>query len=190
MIKRRGVSVALVAVTSVLNMPLVAGRPMVPFVAHEQLERRLAPLVRQSRRSHDVVVVIVHGGVEYEREPLATQVRTARALIDAGATLVIGHHPHVLQRVERYRAGLVAYSLGNFLFDNDEEAQRETGVLRVRASREGVTSAKFVLVWIDDRPVPHPVRARGERAHQINRSMISLAVGRRPRERDEALVWE
>lgn len=189
-LERRGVSVAFIAIASVLNSPLVAGRPMVPFVAVEDIERRVAPVVRATRREADVVVVIAHWGVEYEREPLSSQVRAARALIDAGATLVIGHHPHVLQRIERYRAGLVAFSLGNFLFDNDEAQQRETGVLRVSVGRAGVARAEFTPVWIEDRPMLRPVPARGDRAHRINWSLISLSVGPSPRERDGVLYWE
>jgi poly-gamma-glutamate capsule biosynthesis protein CapA/YwtB (metallophosphatase superfamily) len=132
---RAGLRVGFVAFTSVLNKPLVAGRPMVPFVEIDAIERRVAAVVREASRGHDLVVALAHWGEEYADAPSLAQVRAARALVDAGASLVVGHHPHVLQRIERYRGAVIAYSLGNFLFDNPALSQRETGVLRVRARR-------------------------------------------------------
>ena len=74
----------------------------------------------------DFVVVTLHMGTEYTHQVTARQQELARAAIDAGADLVVGHHPHVLQPVEAYRApngreGLILYSLGNFVFDLDAE---------------------------------------------------------------------
>jgi poly-gamma-glutamate synthesis protein (capsule biosynthesis protein) len=64
-----------------------------------------------------VVVISVHWGLENVLYPSPDQIRLARELIDAGATLVLGHHPHVIQGVERWKGGLIAYSLGSFQFD-------------------------------------------------------------------------
>jgi poly-gamma-glutamate capsule biosynthesis protein CapA/YwtB (metallophosphatase superfamily) len=68
----------------------------------------------------DLVVVMVHFGWEYNYEPDQAQIDLARAAIDAGAKLVLGHHPHVTQPVEEYHGGFIAYSLGNFIFDISE----------------------------------------------------------------------
>lgn len=68
------------------------------------------------RAAVDLVVIVLHSDVEFVRYPSPFRRRFSRALIDAGADLVIQHHPHVLQGVERYRDGLIAYSLGNFVF--------------------------------------------------------------------------
>lgn len=65
------------------------------------------------------VIVSLHAGPEYTDSPTDQQRSLARATIDAGATLVLGHHPHVLQGWERYNRGLIVYSLGNFIFDLD-----------------------------------------------------------------------
>lgn len=64
----------------------------------------------------DIVVVSFHWGREGTSELRPYQPLLARAAIDAGADLVIGHHPHVLQEIERYRDGVILYSLGNFTF--------------------------------------------------------------------------
>jgi poly-gamma-glutamate capsule biosynthesis protein CapA/YwtB (metallophosphatase superfamily) len=72
--------------------------------------------IRQAKLIADYVVVSFHWGAELATFPKSYQVDAGRRAIDAGADLVIGHHPHVLQGVERYRRGLILYSLGNFAF--------------------------------------------------------------------------
>ena len=69
----------------------------------------------------DTVVVIAHGGIENSPLPPLSRQRQARDIIGAGADLVIGHHPHVPQGWERFKNGFICYSLGNFLFDRDNE---------------------------------------------------------------------
>jgi len=75
--------------------------------------------VHAARGLADFVVVTLHAGTEYSRQPAELQRAFARAAIDAGASAVIGHHPHVLQPWERYGDGVILYSLGNFVFDLD-----------------------------------------------------------------------
>ncbi len=75
----------------------------------------------------DVVIVSMHSGIEYRPKPTATQIAFAHAAIDAGAKLVIGHHPHVIEPEESYRGGLIFYSLGNFIFDQYQREQTQHG---------------------------------------------------------------
>ena len=70
--------------------------------------------VVELRKQVDCVVVSLHWGYEYVEYPSPRQQAFARKLVRAGAQMVIGHHPHVVQGVERYQGGLIAYSLGNF----------------------------------------------------------------------------
>jgi len=77
----------------------------------------ISEVARQAQTDR-VVIVSLHWGREYQSFPSPDQRTLAHALIDAGATLVVGHHPHVMQPVESYSHGLIAYSLGNFLFDS------------------------------------------------------------------------
>ncbi len=77
----------------------------------------------------DIVAVLLHWGNEYETTHTKAQGALARTLIDSGATLVIGHHPHVVQGVERYKGGLIAYSLGNFVFDQNFSEDTRRGLL-------------------------------------------------------------
>jgi hypothetical protein len=105
---------------------------IVPYLGDPaKLRAAIIPLVEGARRDHDLVFVVVHWGYEYQDVPARWQIDTARAFVDAGADAVIGHHPHVLQAIERYKDGVIAYSLGNFVFPNGKERIRETGVLRL-----------------------------------------------------------
>lgn len=79
----------------------------------------MAGEIRELRKRVDVVVVSMHAGFEYQNKPNSQQMTVARAAIDAGATVVVGHHPHVTQPVERYKGGVIFYSLGNLVFDQD-----------------------------------------------------------------------
>lgn len=79
------------------------------------------------RKRADVVIVSMHNGVEYMPKPNKAQIDFAHAAIDAGATLVIGHHPHVVQRQETYKGGLIFYSLGNLVFDQYQREATQHG---------------------------------------------------------------
>jgi poly-gamma-glutamate synthesis protein (capsule biosynthesis protein) len=90
---------------------------------------RMREDIERARNLASTVVVSLHWGEEYETESSMEQKQLARSLIDMGATLVIGHHPHVLQEVERYGAGVIAYSLGNFVFDQNFSPDTRRGLL-------------------------------------------------------------
>lgn len=78
---------------------------------------RAVEAVRQARETADLVVYQCHAGTEYNPVPAPRVCEGFHRLVDAGASLVIGHHPHVPAGIEEYHGGLIAYSLGNFLFD-------------------------------------------------------------------------
>ncbi len=100
--------------------------------------------VDAAHASADLVVVMLHFGEEYAPNPNANQRELAYAAIDAGATLVIGTHPHVLQEVEEYGGGLIAYSLGNFVFDGFEGDANTTALLEVTLTADGVADWELI----------------------------------------------
>jgi len=111
--------------------------------------------VRAEAKAGRTVVLQYHGSAEYSREPTAISERRMRAAIDAGAALVIGHHPHVLQGFELYHGKLIAHSLGNFLFDQTFPETQATMLLKVWM--DGDRFARAEIVPIDERdyrPVP------------------------------------
>lgn len=78
---------------------------------------KIAELVKEADGKADIVIISFHYGTEYQKEANSYQKMISKAAVDAGADLVIGHHPHVVQPVEKYKNGYIAYSLGNFVFD-------------------------------------------------------------------------
>lgn len=95
------------------------GRAGTAIIREDTLAADIAAL--RASGGADIIAVSFHWGEEIAPEPNAYQRRFARMAIDAGADLVIGHHPHVLQGVERYKDGLILYSLGNTVFDMRED---------------------------------------------------------------------
>lgn len=114
-VEAAGYRVAFVAVTDIWNQE-IHPHPGKQFVADAELEPLVAA-VKKARGMADVdfVVVSYHGGYEYVDQPHEQTRELLRAAVDAGADAVIGHHPHVLQRVAFYRGKPILYSLGNFL---------------------------------------------------------------------------
>src|SRR5262249_39634756 len=84
-------------------------------------------LISSLRQTVDVVIVSIHDGVEYVDYPTRDMMSLCRAAAGAGAALVLGHHPHVVQGLEAYGSSLIVYSLGNFISDFvDEDVRRES----------------------------------------------------------------
>jgi poly-gamma-glutamate synthesis protein (capsule biosynthesis protein) len=101
--------------------------------------------IRDARRHSDLVCASIHWGEEFLPIPNPREKEIARAMIEAGATLVVGHHPHVLREVETYRHGVIAYSLGNFIGDMVwNPLTRETGCLIVEARDSRIVSKAFL----------------------------------------------
>jgi poly-gamma-glutamate synthesis protein (capsule biosynthesis protein) len=104
---------------------------------------RVARDVAAAKANADVVVVMLHSGYELTMNANFVQRQIAHAAVDAGASLVIGAHPHVLQGTERYKGAFIAYSLGNFVFDGRDEY---SAILRATIDRDGVKDVEFVPV--------------------------------------------
>ena len=73
--------------------------------------------IKKAKERVDVLVVSLHAGEEYKKNPTPFQISFARSCINNGADLVVGHHPHVVQGIEKYNNAWIVYSLGNFVFD-------------------------------------------------------------------------
>jgi len=119
-----------------------------PGVAWLDADRVLAD-IRFARHLADLVVVSVHWGVEYAPRPLSRQVELAHEMIDAGADLVVGGHPHVVQPLEEYHGRWIAYSLGNFVFDQQWPVTHHGLMLKVTTSGRRITRVTPVPITID-----------------------------------------
>ncbi|MEP7289260.1 MAG: CapA family protein [Chloroflexota bacterium] len=109
--------------------------------------------IQAARSLGDILIVQFHWGNEYARCPKDWQITMGRAAITAGASLVVGHHPHVAQPFERYGNGFIAYSLGNFLFDQP----RHPGIaLWIRLDKSGVVDVHGLTLTPGTQPVWNP----------------------------------
>ncbi len=125
-------------------------------------EEALRRGIRGAGEQADVVVLLLHAGLEYAAEATPEQRRLARAAVEAGADLVIGHHTHTTLETERHLDGWIAYGLGNFVFDIDiVDTARNGAILRVVLGREGVTRLDWIPTRIVDDVQPRPLAAPG-----------------------------
>jgi poly-gamma-glutamate synthesis protein (capsule biosynthesis protein) len=139
--------------------------------------------IAAARRAATYVVVSLHWGYQYDRYPDPGQIATAHKIIDLGALIVYGHHPHVLQGMERYKNGLILYSLGNFFFPDfvrtdgvkfqfPRESRRTVAVL-CNVGASGVQSFSTIPFTVDRDNQMHVLQGRA--AVRATRSMVSLS---------------
>lgn len=152
-----------------LRVSVVGGAdvPTVPYGPTEVAERAaLLAAVARERTKTDVLIVLVHWGVELLPSPDPRVVSFGRDLVRRGADLVAGSGPHVVWP-DRWvsagsRNGYVAYSLGNFVFDAPAGPTRQGTILRARLTRQGVTQVDLLPVrLVRGAPVPVIEQRRG-----------------------------
>lgn len=148
-------------------------------------KRQLLKQVKGLAKDCDLLIVILHADLEFVDHPAQYRRELSQSLIDAGAHLVIEHHPHVLQGSERYRHGFIAYSLGNFLFKigNYQRQCTETknsAILSVTVERSADRCAVSNIEWVpvvldnDGRPRLAEGKEGDDIRARINRLSIEL----------------
>ena len=146
-LRRLGLRVAFVGFSTILPFEFRAlgADPGTAWAFPDRVRRAVA----RARRRADVVIATFHWGNEREPQESPAQRALAGVALDAGATAVIGAHPHVLQPIERLAdKRLVAYSLGNFVFSAASAGTSSTGILQVGLGRLGVISARLIPAGI------------------------------------------
>lgn len=143
----KGIRFAFFSCTAIMN---IEDRIWTRYVA-EADSAKLFPVVRSFRHEVDMIILGYHGGAEYASEPGRETREFARAAVDAGVDLFLGHHPHVPQRIEQRGTGLIVYSLGNFVFRQpfDLWTQRSFALEIAIDMEEGGAA----LRWYHPRPV-------------------------------------
>ncbi|HVM40150.1 MAG TPA: CapA family protein, partial [Acidimicrobiia bacterium] len=152
------VSVAFVSASGVVPAGFAAA-DSTPGIASAYEQQRLLDAVTAAAEAHDVVVALLHWGVERAPCPTVSQVALGDALVGAGAHVVVGSHPHVLQPVVERGGGVIAYSLGNFAWHSRSGPQGETGVLEVRFVGDRVDGFSFHPHMLDASGAPVPANA-------------------------------
>jgi hypothetical protein len=169
-IERNGVSIGFAGYT--IGKLAIAREVSVNRLVEEDVFRDIAAL--KGRCDH--IAVSLHWGTEMAYYPSPEQIDLAHRLVDAGATLILGHHPHTMQAIERYHGGLIAYSLAMFQFEPrwPHNLSREAIMLSVDLEGNGVVGAhETVPLIIDDSFIPRP--AEGPTAEEILRFLIQIS---------------
>ncbi len=148
-IEKNGTTFAFFAYTYAPDVYGAGTSPTLPGIAGMD-SARMAQDVATAKNAGNVVVVSMHAGDEYAPLPNDKQTVFAHTAIDAGASLVIGHHPHVVQPMERYKDGVIVYSLGNFIFDQITRETQEGALARIVFEKGRVTDISFTPVLIED----------------------------------------
>ncbi len=131
--------------------------------------------VRAAREQCDLLALSIHWGNEYQKVPTQRQRDVAHAAIDAGADLIIGHHPHTLQGVGSYRGAPILYSCGNFVFDQREGERMESAIFRLRWTEGEGWEIRMVPVWIP-RSRCGPIYPESARAAKIINRLATLSA--------------
>jgi len=143
--------------------------------------KKILSAVKAADEKADFVIVSFHWGEEYTGTANRDQRDLAHQVVDAGADLVLGHHPHVLQGVEVYRDRLIAYSLGDFVWDHYRPITGEAVILRSRIPRAGPSSFEAVPIYLDEvTGVPAPVTGEHAAAILDRLAMYSTDLGLQP----------
>ncbi|HWP81167.1 MAG TPA: CapA family protein [Bacteroidota bacterium] len=166
-IESNGVRVGFVAYTEFVNMKLGWQGRIAVFE-----EPRVQREIERLRATVDVVVASYHGGNEYVDTPHRRTLRNLRLLAEAGADVVIGHHPHVPQGIERHKGTLIAYSLGNFVFYQPQRHWTQRGFALNVKFRKSLGTTRPVdarIVPLMAGKQPSPMILESERASLLER---------------------
>jgi len=143
----KGTRITFLAYTDLLSKQLNA-TAAVPGVAIYDRDQMIVDITAAKAKS-DIVIVSFHGGTEYETHHSVTQEQIYTTAIDAGADLVVGHHPHVIQEVLKHKNGWIAYSLGNFIFDQSFSAETMEGIaLKVIVNEKKISKVESIPIGI------------------------------------------
>lgn len=143
-----GVKIATVSVSDIIPKNFSAKDDKAGILSTNNM--RYYQAVREASEVADLVIVNIHWGVEYALNETEQQRQLARNLINFGADIIIGSHPHVLQPVEKYKDGIIFYSMGNFVFDQGWSRTKDSMIVNYFLDEEGNCSFEIVPLRIKD----------------------------------------
>ena len=137
-------------------------------------ETRILDDLEAARPHTDLRILSLHWGEEFIDRPSGDQVRMGRRFVEAGAQIVLGHHPHIPQGIEEHRGGVIAYSLGNFVFDLWPERLRRSMILRLRCDDPARITHEVRIATINARWQPE--LAQGAEADRRGAELRALTA--------------
>jgi len=131
---------------------------------------KMVESVKAAKQHVDFVIVSMHSGIEYIGMPDTSQINFAHAAIDAGADLVLGHHPHVVQTAEQYKGKYIFYSLGNFVFDQPQSQNTKEGLMvKASFSKRKINKILPVPIVMENFAQPQEVTEESEKNSILKR---------------------
>ena len=128
-------------------------------------EKYVLEQIRKLKNQVDIVIASIHWGVEYVYFPSPQQQTLARKLVDNGVDLIIGHHPHVVQGIEKYKNGLIFYSLGNLIFDFAISNVPKSVIARIYISRD--CKLDYELIPLELNNNYQPIKLSGQKKENM-----------------------
>ncbi|MFB3738054.1 MAG: CapA family protein [Candidatus Velamenicoccus archaeovorus] len=154
-VERSGWRIAVVGIDEVIDPEYQVAGPDTPGTAAGHDFPLALRAIREAAARADLVVVMIHWGVELDTQPRSSQVEEARRMIDTGADVIFGGHSHRLQPLRFYRGRPIFYSLGNFVWPSFSTEGSTTGVAEVTVRPTGRITARLIPATIvsDGHPV-------------------------------------
>jgi len=179
-IEKKGIKVGFIAFSRVVPVVDWYATDKKPGIlgAYKVHEPEVLELIRGFKSKCDVLVVSVHWGKEGSLEARDAEIESARNMIDSGADIIMGHHPHVVQGIEIYKDKPIFYSLGNFIFTGSRfEDGNKTIMAKVRISSDKKVESIEVVPGIIKSGRPMPMDEESGRAflEQMNRYNINYS---------------
>lgn len=177
------------------RIPEMPGGPAIVVSWPDEDElREMQKDVETLRKRVDVLVLSCHWGISGDQNLADYQTTIGHAAIDAGADLVIGHHPHVPQGVEVYNDRVIFYSLGNFIFGWEKMATQQRNGLLVHCSvqEKTLTKVSFVPVWRNKRGQPKISSLKSAEGMEIIQAVEKLSGVLHTKfslKNEEVIVW-
>ena len=156
---RNGARIAYLSFTDIVPAGFTPSKSR-PGVAIGRNMTKVKAAIRSAKKHADYVIVSFHWGVEQSFTANSQQIRDAHAAVNAGADMVLSHHPHVVQGFEFYHHKLIAYSLGNFIFPYKTTLGRQSVILNAMLTPSGTATASVTPVYLGDYGRPKPVKGK------------------------------
>jgi len=141
--------------------------PLDPFLIKEDIQR--------VRDQVDYIVLSFHWGLENKQEIHPAAIQFAHEMIDSGADIILGHHPHVPRGIEVYKKKLIVYSLGNFIFGHTHENWKDNFLARITFSKKEICKLEIVPIAGKMKDVGQPYVLKGKRAKDLLEEIKNLS---------------
>ncbi len=195
-IEKNGLKIGLLAYTDMAEITF-AGDPYLSFAAGPEksgVAPRKYELIREdiqkARDQVDLLAVSLHWGIEDSFRITPEQVEFAHSLIDDGADMILGHHPHQFQGIEIYKGKPILYSMGNFIFDQNEAENMESFIVDMKYKGTELTGLTAIPVRTLEKSYVDVQTGTDAQAILKRQAALSADLGTEPEIRDDILVYK